>query len=313
MQFYNTDQTIKALPAEQLIAAIEHLFIQGCDVPLRHNHAIQNGNNEEVGRFLIMPAWQPGRRLGLKTVSIFPNNNQQGLAGLHSVYILYDANTGVPIAIFDGNTITSRRTAAASALAARFLSRPDSHRLLVVGAGQVGRLLPEMYKAVRPIEEVSIFNPTLVNAEMLADKLTQDGFKVQIVKDLKAAVSQADIISCATLSTKPLIMRDWLQPGQHLDLIGSFSPEMRETDGKCFADTSVFMDTEEALMKAGDILSAIKEGYFDQNKNLGTLYNLCRSQCQGRTSKNEITVFKSVGTGLEDLAAANLAYDNLNQ
>ncbi|OPH38264.1 Glutamyl-tRNA reductase [Moraxella lacunata] len=312
MKHYSTQETIDALPADKLIDTIQEFFVEGCDVPLRHNHAIQDTAGDELGRFLIMPAWQAGKRLGLKTVSIFPNNNKQGLAGLHSVYTLYDANTGVPIAIFDGNVITSRRTAAASALAGRYLSRADSRHLLVVGAGQVGSLVPEMYRAVRPIETVSVYNPSPANAQKLVDKLTQDGFDAKVVTDLKSAVGQADIISCATLSTEPLILREWLKQGQHLDLIGSFTPQMRETDGACFGDTSVFMDAEEALMKAGDMLSAIDEGCFDKDKVLATLYDLCQGKHQGRACDDEITVFKSVGTGLEDLAAANLAYDSLN-
>lgn len=311
MKGFDTKQTISALPAKHLIENIQKFFVEGCVVPLRHNHAIQDKNGEEVGKLLLMPAWQPSKYLGLKTVGIFPNNNQQGLAGLHSVYILYDASTGVPIATLDGNVITSRRTAAASALAAKYLSRADSSHLLVVGAGQVGSIVPEMYKAVRPITKVSIYNPTLANAQKLAEKLTQENFTVEIVTDLQNAVKKADIISCATLSTKPLVFKEWLQPGQHLDLIGSFTPQMRESDGQCFKDTSVFVDTDEALIKAGDVLSAIEEGYFHQDKVLATLYELCQGKHQGRISDSEITVFKSVGTGLEDLAAATLAYAKL--
>lgn len=310
MQFFDAEQTANALTPKDLIDTIQRFFVEGCTVPLRHNHAIQDDKGDEIGKFLIMPAWQTGKHFGVKTVAIFPKNSKQGLAGLHSVYTLYDATIGVPIAILDGNTITSKRTAAASALAARFLSREDSRRLLVVGAGQVGSLLPEMYKAVRPISNVSIYNPTHKNAQKLADQLQHD-FEVQVVTDLKTAVEQADIISCATLSTKPLILRQWLQSGQHLDLIGSFTPQMRETEGKCFTDTRVFVDTEEALIKAGDILSAIKETDFTTEKVMATLSDLCQGKHQGRISPNEITVFKSVGTGLEDLAAASLVYDKL--
>ncbi|UNU72661.1 ornithine cyclodeaminase family protein [Moraxella nasovis] len=313
MKHYDTHDTITALPADRLIDSIHKFFVEGVEVPLRHQHPIANEAGDEIGRFLLMPAWQVGKRLGLKTVSIFPNNNQKGLAGLHSVYILYDATTGVPMAMFDGNVITSRRTVAASALAGRYLSRADSHHLLVVGAGQVGNLIPEMYRAVRPIDTVSIYNPTPTNAQKLADKLAQDGFKTHIVSDLQRAVEQADIISCATLSTQPLILREWLRAGQHLDLIGSFTPHMRETDGACFYDTSVFIDTDEALLKAGDVLSAIDEGQFTKDKVKATLYDLCHGKHTGRVSDDEITVFKSVGTGLEDLAAANLAYNTLNQ
>lgn len=146
MKGFDTNQTISALPAKHLIENIQKFFVEGCVVPLQHNHAIQDKNGEEVGKLLLMPAWQPSKYLGLKTVGIFPNNNQQGLAGLHSVYILYDASTGVPIATLDGNVITSRRTAAASALAAKYLSRADSSHLLWWVQGKLAVSFPRCTK-----------------------------------------------------------------------------------------------------------------------------------------------------------------------
>jgi ornithine cyclodeaminase len=142
MQILTQPQTEHHLPFAALLPALEQMFTTGCEVPLRHHHAIPGRSTDEDGILLLMPAWQTGQRLGVKTVSIFPGNARQGLPGLHSVYILYDARTGQPLAVLDGDTITSRRTAAASALAARWLSRPDARRLLVVGSGRVARLLP---------------------------------------------------------------------------------------------------------------------------------------------------------------------------
>lgn len=312
MQLYDQLQTESALPFDALIAAIEQAFIDGCEVPLRHNHPITDSQGEQKGILLLMPAWQPNKWLGVKTVSIFPENGKLGLPGLHSVFILYDATTGKPAAIFDGDVITSRRTAAASALAAKWLSRADSRKLAVVGAGRVASLLADAYRSVRPIDTVSVWNPTSDAAITLVEQLKQKGFQAEYVPDLQEAVSQADIVSCATLATEPLVLGKWLKPGTHLDLIGSFTPQMRESDGECFKRGTVFVDTNEALMKAGDILSAIEEGAFEANAVAADLQALCRGEHTGRRSDDEITVYKAVGTALEDVAAAALAYSRLN-
>jgi ornithine cyclodeaminase/alanine dehydrogenase-like protein (mu-crystallin family) len=309
MRVLTNTQTAVQLPFDLLIQTLEDFFKEGCEVPLRHNHAISGTTASENGILLLMPAWQPGKRLGVKTVSIFPNNSSQGLPGLHSVFILYDAATGVPLAILDGDVITCRRTAAASALAAKWLSRPDSSTLLVVGAGRVGSLLPEAFRSVRPIERVLVWNRLSESAHTMVANLCEQGIDAQAVDNLEDAAKEADIITCATLSTAPLIQGKWLKPGTHLDLIGGFTPAMRESDDECMRRGTVFLDTTEALLKAGDILAPIESGAFNEKQVAATLEQLCRGQHPGRTSADEITVFKAVGTALEDLAAASLAYD----
>ncbi|MBU0522780.1 MAG: ornithine cyclodeaminase family protein [Gammaproteobacteria bacterium] len=309
MRVLTNTQTAAQLPFDILIQTLEDFFKEGCEVPLRHNHAISGNTASDSGILLLMPAWQPGKRLGVKTVSIFPNNSARGLPGLHSVFILYDAATGAPLAILDGDVITSRRTAAASALAAKWLSRPDSSTLLVVGAGRVGSLLPEAYRSVRPIERVLVWNRLSESADTLVGNLREQGIDAHAVNSLEDAAQEADIITCATLSTAPLIQGKWLKPGVHLDLIGGFTPAMRESDDECMRKGTVFLDTTEALLKAGDILAPIESGAFNEQRVAATLEQLCRGQHPGRTSRDEITVFKAVGTALEDLAAASLAYD----
>lgn len=310
MHILSQAQTAQYLPFSLLIDALDVAFKDGCEVPLRHNHPIQNKSENEDGILLLMPAWQVGKRIGVKTVSIFPGNLALGLPGLHSVFILYDASTGVPLAILDGDTITSRRTAAASALAARYLSRPDASRLLVVGAGRVGSLLPEAYRAVRPIEQIQIWDRNSDASEQMATRLRDQGLNAEAVDDLEQAARSAEIITCATLSNSPLIQGNWLAPGAHLDLIGSFTPQMRESDEECLRRSTVFIDTEEALMKSGDLLAPMQSGSFKNTDVAATLERLCRLQHTGRSSAEEITLFKAVGTALEDLAAASMAYDS---
>ena len=306
MQLVDAATTARHLGAPALIEALRALFTSGCEVPLRHTHQIG-----DAGTLLLMPAWRAGRRLGIKTVTIFPGNGAKQLPGLHSTYLLFDAATGVPLAQLDGNEITSRRTAAASALAASFLARADARRLLVVGTGRVASLIPEAMRAVRPIAEVTIWNHRPASAHAFADDLRRAGLDARVVDDLADAVAHADIVSSATLATAPLIRGDWLRPGTHLDLIGSFTPQMREADAACFARSRVFADTPEALTKAGDVLDAISAGAFGAAQLQATLAELCQGTRAGRTDAGEITLFKSVGTALEDLAAAELVLDAL--
>ncbi|WP_321936346.1 ornithine cyclodeaminase family protein [Paraburkholderia sp. J8-2] len=304
MQIVDQRETIARLPASKLIDALETMFVEGCEVPLRHSHKIDSANGEQKGTLLLMPAWQKGGKLGVKTVSIFPDNRSQNLPGLHSTYILFDASTGVPLAMLDGDVITSRRTAAASALAASYLSRPDASTLLLLGSGRVGSLIPEAYSAVRSIRKVLVWDIDSGSASALSEKLNREGTVAEVATDLEAAVAQADIVSSATLSTSPLIHGKWLRPGTHLDLIGGFTPAMRESDNDCFSGTSVFIDTDEALAKAGDLLEPIKAGVLEAKGVRARLEELCRREHRGRQSADEITVFKAVGTALEDLAAA---------
>lgn len=291
------------LPLDALVQALRAMFAAGCEVPLRQTLPIGN-----LGTVLVMPAWQPGRHFGIKTITIFPGNSAAGLPGLHAVYLLFDARTGLPLALMDGSELTSRRTAAASALAAGFLARDDAQHLLLLGAGRVASLLPAAMRCVRPgLTRVTVWNRSAAGAQALVARLRAEGLQAEVAGDLQAAVRQADIVSCATLSTTALVQGDWLAPGTHLDLIGSFTPAMREADGECLARGRVFVDTEEALAKAGDVLQAMAEGHFQPAQLQATLAQLCRGERGGRASAGEITVFKSVGTALEDLAAAELA------
>ena len=307
MNIIDTASTRAALPFEQLIPALKALFIAGCEVPMRHTHTLTSPNGD-TSTVLLMPAWQPGGFMGVKTVTITPGNAARGMPGLFSTYILYDAQTGEPLAQIDGNELTSRRTAAASALAASYLAAPEARTLLVVGSGRVARLLPAAYRCVRPIEQVMVWSRCEASARALAASLRGEGFDAQATPDLAQAASQADVVSCATLATAPIVQGRWLAPCSHLDLIGSFTPQMREADDACFANARLVVDTPEALLKSGDLLGPLSRGVFTAESVAGTLEALTRGVIVGRTAATGRTVFKSVGTALEDLAAAMLVF-----
>jgi ornithine cyclodeaminase len=309
MRVFGPSATRAALPFERLVPALRALFASGCTVPPRHVHEIPVPG---AGAFtsLLMPAWIAGRYYGIKTINIAPGNAARGLPALHASYLLFDGATGVPLALIDGDEITARRTAAASALAASWLARADARHLLLVGAGRIARLLPAAYRTVRPIERVSVWARRPAQAEALAAQLRDEGFAAAGVGDLHTACASADIVSCATLATQPVVQGAWLAPGSHLDLIGSFTPAMREADDACLAGAALYLDTEEALQKSGDLLGPLARGVIRVQDVRGTLATLARGEAGGRASAAGRTVFKSVGTALEDLAAAMEVFEH---
>lgn len=307
MRVITSEQTRQALSFETVIPTLREAFRLGAHVPARHVHTVASQGHE--GTSLIMPAWNEQGYFGVKIINIFPQNTLQGLPGLHATYTLYSAQTGVPLASVDGDVITAFRTAGAAALGAAYLARTDARVLLLVGSGRIASLVAQAMRTVRPISQVLVWNVRPAGAVALAQALSQQGFEAKAVTDLQAAAAQADIISCATLSTEPLIHKDWLRSGTHLDLIGSFTPRMCETDVACFDATSVYVDTQEALLKSGDLLNAFSAGVLQTQDIRGTLHDLVSGVVQGRGNAQEITVFKAVGSALEDLALAAHVYD----
>jgi ornithine cyclodeaminase len=306
MRVVDAGETERALPFARLIPAMREMFVGGCVVPPRHHHRIEL-DPEPDATLLLMPAWKPHDALGVKIINVFPGNNKKGLQALYSLYCLFDAKHGTPMALLDGNVLTARRTAAVSALAASYLARADADRLLVVGAGRVASLLPEAYREVRALRSVTVWNPTPAKAQALVDRLRALDFDASVAPDLEAAVRAADIVTCATLTTRPLVLGEWLHPGVHLDLIGSFTPEMRETDDAAIRRASVFVDTETALAESGDLLQPLQSGAFVASRLAGTLSDLCTGRHSGRSDAQEVTLFKAVGTAMSDLATAMVA------
>lgn len=309
MRIFDAAATRAALPFARLVPALGAMFASGCVVPPRHVHEVGAPGSGAGFTSLVMPAWLEGRYYGIKVVNIATANAVRGLPGLHASYLLHDAATGVPLALIDGDELTARRTAATSALAASWLARTDAGRLLVVGGGRVARLLPEAFRAVRAISHVAIWTRALAQAETLAVEWRDAGFDAAAANDLDNAVAAADIVSCATLATAPLVRGRHLRDGSHLDLIGSFTPAMREADDDCFAGAAIYVDTAEALTKSGDLLGPLQRGVFAATDVRGTLEALARGEAVGRRSATERTVFKAVGSGLADLAAAILVFE----
>lgn len=303
-----------ALTFPAMVDALRDAFVAGFHAPHRHHHEIARPG-VAAATALLMPAWTDGAPgegayLGVKIVSVFPDNGARGLPAIQGVYLLQDGATGEALAVMDGKRLTVWRTACASALAARALARKDARRLALFGAGALAPFLARAHAAVRPIREVTIWNRSQAGARKLADDLSGE-FDVSLTADPRAAVESADVISCATLSREPLVKGAWLRPGQHLDLVGAFNLSMREADDEALRRARVFVDTDGALSEGGDVAVAIKSGAYSADRVEGDLARLSRGEA-ARGSDEEITLFKSVGASVEDLAAAMLVWRRLD-
>jgi ornithine cyclodeaminase len=309
MHYIDAATVSQCLSTEPLISALSSMFTEGCTTPVRHSHSIYVPDAAD-GSLLLMPAWRIGAYLGTKLVTVFPENSTLGIPAVSSLYILYDANRGTPLAFMDGDTLTARRTAATSALAARYLARNDATSLLVVGSGRIARELAVTYWAARPnLCQIRVWSRTSHRAEALVHDLRALGLPVETAENLEHAARDADIVSVATLSTEPLLRHAWIRPGAHIDLVGAFRHGMREAEDALVANSRIVCDTRAGVLaEADDIRVPITRGLV-QESNLLELAELCSGTAPGRTHDNEITLFKSVGAALEDLAAAIVVYN----
>lgn len=298
------------LPWPRMLAALETALRADVLVPLRARHAIQVPDGVDAS-LLLMPAWRTGHRIGVKLVTVFPGNRSEGKRSVAAVYVLFDARNGQPLATLDGEEITARRPAGASAYAAQFLARAEAQHLVMVGAGRQARGLIEAHSSVRPISRVSLWSRTEAHASAAAAAMARDGLPVELCTNLEVAVRDADIVCCATLSTVPIVHGAWLKAGAHVDLVGAFRSTMRETDDAVLqrADLIVVDDRAAALAEGGDVVQAIASGAIDRAKISASLRDLATRGHPGRARSEDITVFKSVGFALEDLAAAEAVFD----
>jgi ornithine cyclodeaminase len=306
MRFITADEIARALTFPELVETLRQAFRSGTMAPPRHHHAVARPGRDGV--LILMPAWSESY-LGTKIVTVFPDNAAKARPSVMGTYVLMAGDTGEPLAAFDGQALTLWRTAAASALAASYLARKDARHLTMIGAGALAPHLIAAHAAIRPIAQVTIWNRTKPAAERLAEKARAAGLAAEATEDIEAAVGAADIVSAATLSPDPLIKGAWLTPGTHVDLVGAFTPQMREADDEAVRRARLYVDTRAgALKEAGDILQPLANGTIEADDIAGELAELCRGSVAGRERDDQITLFKSVGAAVEDLAAAVHVY-----
>lgn len=301
-----------ALDFPVLIAALRDTFGAPASVPRRMLFRLDEaGPGRDV--FALLPAWTDDV-IAVKAFTHMPGNAAAGRETVHASILLFDRATGRPTDAIDGTSITYWRTAAVSALAADYLARTDAHRLLLCGTGSLAPYMALAHAAVRPIEDVAVWGRNAGRAARTVDAIAaqRPDLRCHVVEDIEWAARQADVISCATASPDPIIRGDWVRPGTHTDFCGNHERHARECDTDLVVRARVFVDSRDnVLNEAGEILIPIAEGAIDENAIIGELGDLCSGRVAGRGTDDEITLFKSVGTALSDLAAARLVATRL--
>ena len=296
-----------ATPWPDLIAAIAAAVAEdAATAPERHVHPVGLPGGG-TGSLLLMPAWVDGEVIGVKTVTYVPSNAGTDVPTVNAVYVLFDGRTGEPHAVLDGGELTDRRTAAVSALAGSRLARADAERLLVVGTGRLSPNMARAHAAVRPLSSIEVWGRRPEAAAAVASRLRAEGLPAEASADLDAGVGRAEIVSCVTGATEPLVRGELLAPGTHLDLVGSFRPDMRESDDEAAARATIFVDSVAGALMSGDLAQPIADGVITEDSVVADLQALAAGDHPGRTSPDEITLFKSAGFAAADLAAARLA------
>lgn len=303
MRHFDADSTHRLLDYRGLVEGLRDMYRRGVDLTERKvlHQKLPDGSQND---WLILPAWQFGRHQGIKLVSVFPGNDKKGLASILGLYVLFDGETGAPILTIDGAALTLRKTVCNSALAVDFCAREDASKLLVMGAGNLAPHVVAAHASVRPITEARIWNRTPEKAVALAARLSRPGLAVRAAPDLETAVGWADIVTGVTMTRQPLLKGAWLKPGQHLDLIGAFRPDMREADDEAVKRSRLFIDARFSVLdECGDISQPLEAGLIKET-DITDLFQLARGERPGRQRDDEITFFKSGGGGHEDLATA---------
>jgi ornithine cyclodeaminase len=312
MRLFATDDIDAALTFPGLIDTLAEAFRGEAVTPPRTSHKIERPGEDAV--LLIMPAWSTPESetpyIGTKILSVFFGNGARNLPGVMGAYLLMNGRTGAPLAVMDGNRLTLWRTAAASALASRYMSNPEASKMLMVGAGGLAPFLIKAHRVVRPLTDIAVWARRPEAAEAVVAELAEDGIEARAVTDLEGEARTADIISCATNASQPLIHGRWLKRDAHLDLVGAFTMQMREADADALERARVVVDSKKAIDEGGDVAIGIDEGSYSADSVAGTLTDLCHGRIAGRAEEGEITLFKSVGVSLEDLAAAIAVWEN---
>jgi ornithine cyclodeaminase len=306
MQFYSALDIENSLDYKGFIPFLKKIFQSAIEVPNRLHYDIKDGS------VLIMPAWN-SEYFGIKIVTVNPKNVKINLPSIHADYIIKSIKTGETLGILDGQRLTAKRTAAASALAASFLARKDSSKLLMIGNGALAPELILAHATIRPIKEVKIWGRNSKNVQQLISSKNWRDLDVSMANDINQAILWADVISCATLSKTALIHGKYLREGQHVDLVGSYKPDMREADNETISKSNIFVDTFHGAKESGDLAIPIQDDILKPQDIHADLIQLSKNDIFTRQSKSEITLFKSVGLALEDLAAAIYVINKLKE
>jgi len=301
------DKISEYLEYKKLIETLREIFQSDYTMPVRHHHFYKTSEGDD-NTLILMPVWND-KYMGMKQVTVAPANANRNKPSIFAQYILSDSKTGEPLAMMNATELTARRTACTSALASSYLCREDAENLVIVGGGFVAKHLVQAYLAVRNFKKISVWMRNSAKMEEFVTGLKNQGIHADTVTNLEESACKADLISCATLSKTPIIKGEWIKPGAHLDLIGSHKPDTRETDDDAIRKSSIFVDSRSgALHETGELALPIASGIITAGDIKADIVELVKGIHPGRTSSEEVTLFKSAGLAIEDLAAALLVY-----
>jgi ornithine cyclodeaminase len=306
------DEVVNLLPMKECIAVIRDAFIALASgqvhQPLR---AIMRPRGA-AGVMGLMPSYIAGERaaFGLKAICVLPGNPARGLDAHQGAVLLFSADTGELMAMMNASAITAIRTAAASGVATDLLARKDAGDLAIIGSGVEARSHLAAMSEVRTIKRCRVASRHFENARSFAEELRRDySFLIEPVESIDEALAGADLIVTATSAREPIVRREWISPGAHLNVVGACTPRAREVDSQTVAGSSLFVDSRESTInESGDYLLALSEGAIGEDHIRGEIGEVLVGEKPGRTSAEEITLFKSLGIGIEDLAAAEYLY-----
>jgi len=309
IRFLSAEDVRKTLSMAEAIEAVKGAFVElsrgEAVVPSRTPMALP----DPQGGALFMPVYLPGcEQIGLKTVTLFQENPRRGLPVIHALFLIMDGRDGRPLAVMDGEYLTALRTGAASGLATELLASRRARCVAVIGTGVQGRTQLEAVCAVRPIERAHVVDGDGGKAEAFAREMSEELSIPVAAAETKEALTGCDVLCTATPATDPLFSDQLLRPGTHINAVGSYRPEMREIPEATVARARVIVDSRAAcLAEAGDLIQPIQAGLIDEEHVSTEIGEVAAGARQGRTSEEQITLFKSVGNAVQDLAAASRA------
>ena len=304
MKHFDMKAIQTALPYPLLVDALAQGLQQFAETPARSFFS----PNQDASCVMIMPAWRPHQMMGVKLVSVWPENNAKGESAVSAVYVLISCLDGRPLAVLDGTELTLRRTAAAAALAAKRLARDNSETLAVLGTGSLSVPLVQAHTDTMRFKNVLVWGRQFYKAQLVVNQLRELGIEVRAMGDLHKTLAMSDVVAVATTATEPFLKAAWVRPGTHISLVGAFTPQMAEAEPGLISKSQLFADCRASVLeKGGEVFQAIEQGLILESDIIADLAELtAQSDRSWRHDAQAITVFKSVGFALLDLIAAEL-------
>jgi ornithine cyclodeaminase len=304
MKHFDMKAIQTALPYPLLVDALAQGLQQFAETPARSFFS----PNQDASCVMIMPAWRPHQMMGVKLVSVWPENNAKGESAVSAVYVLISCLDGRPLAVLDGTELTLRRTAAAAALVAKRLARENSETLAVLGTGSLSVPLVQAHTDTMRFKNVLVWGRQFYKAQLVVNQLRELGIEVRAMGDLHKTLAMSDVVAVATTATEPFLKAAWVRPGTHISLVGAFTPQMAEAEPGLISKSQLFADCRASVLeKGGEVFQAIEQGLILDSDIIADLAELTAQPDRSwRHDAQAITVFKSVGFALLDLIAAEL-------